>query len=90
LLRQVRDEKCSLLSSGLKSALVGWSANKANAIAMAVNRPAYRDQCIGLTAGTTNGRVTDRFAIAAKVSVGQIHERRLLHSLHLKVPHTNT
>jgi hypothetical protein len=35
-----------LLSGGLKSALFGWSADKANAIAMAVDRAAYRDQCI--------------------------------------------
>lgn len=59
--------------------LIGWRADDANAIAMAMNCAGNRDESIGAAARATDGGVSNCLAVAAQVSIGKVDESRVVH-----------
>jgi hypothetical protein len=54
-------------------------ADQANAIAVTRNRTRNRDEGAGLATRTVGATIPDRFAIAAEIRLGQIHEGSVTH-----------
>jgi hypothetical protein len=71
------------LSCRVQRTVVRRVAHESDAVTMPVNRPANRDQGIRLASGTPNCGVSDCFAIATEVGIGQINEGHLVHEYSL-------
>jgi hypothetical protein len=67
------------LLGGFEHRFVDLETNDADAVVMAGDGAAYREQSLRLATRTAPGRIAHSFAVAAQVSFGKIYERGLLH-----------